>query len=280
MNRNTDTVMIAASMDDAGRRGIVYGIKTSEVCSRNLLIFSVYPEEDTTKQSKYDEEFNKFVSQICSKENFLNYRIVIGKGYLPEAAASYSLENPVSCAIFGIEPPSGFKPFYGVKFIKATKKMLCPFLTVKDDTPSTDLFKYIYIPISHKKEEKEKLIWAETFFKDKNISIKLIPAKAEEALAKNVINNHLSFACRQFESSKIPYEIIHGTKSSYNIDQEVIKMVNKNRDGIVVVMTTKHYGPEQEIFGPPELKTIINKENIPILCVNPRTDLHVMYSKV
>ncbi len=280
MTTNTDSVLIAASLDKAGRGAILYGIRTSKICYHNLFIFSVYPEEGVAAQEKYKVDFENFVTDICTKESFHDYQITIGKGYLPEAAATFATENPVRCAIFGIAPPSGFKPFYGVKFIKATKKLQCAFLTVKDDNPPADLLKYIYIPISHKKEEKEKLIWAEHFCKDKDIRLKLIPAKDEEPLAKAIIHNHLNFACRQFEAAGIPFEIIHGIKSSYKIDQETIQLAAENKDGMILVMATKHYGPEQDIFGPPELKTIINKDNIPVLCVNPRKDLHVLYSKV
>lgn len=280
MTKTTDSVLIAASLDEAGRGAIQYGIRTSRICYQNLFIYSVYPEGNEAQNIKYKTDFEAFVSEICIQERYPDYQITIGNGYLPEAATEFANEHNVNCVIFGILPPSGFKPFYGVKFIKATKKLLCPFLTVKDSNPPADLFKNLYIPISHKKEEKEKLIWAENFCKDKPITVRLIPAKDEEPLAKAVIQSHLNFACRQFEANKINYEIITGTKSSYKIDQEAIQIASKTRDGILLVMGTKHYGPEQDIFGPPELKTIINKDNIAVICINPRRDLHVMYSKV
>ncbi len=272
-------LLIAASMDDVGSGAILYGIKIAQITSTELVIFSVHPEGDGQSENLFETEFSTFTSKICGAKGFSSYKIEIGKGYLPEAATEYAIQINSRSVIFGLKPPSGFNPFYGVKFIKATKKLQCPFIVVQDNNPSQQLFENLYIPVSHKKEGKEKLIWAEAFCKDKPIKIKLVPAKAEEPLSKAIIQNHLNFACRQLEAANIPYEIIQGSKSSYKIDQEVIQIAAKNKDGMVVITATKHYGPEQEILGPPELKAITNKQMVPILCVNPRKDLHVLYSK-
>lgn len=266
-------------MDDSGKGAIKYGIKIAQITGEELILYSVYPEGNEGNDTLYETEFKNFVFDICSAQSFSNYRIITGKGYLPESASDYALQTNVMIVIFGLRPPTGFSPFFGVKFIKVTKKLHCPFLVVQDDEPSPQLFEHLYIPISHKKEGKEKLIWAETFCVDKPIKIKLVPAKSEEPLSKATILSHLNFACRQLEAENIPYEVIQGSKSSYKIDQEVIQIAAKNKDGIVLITTTKHYGPEQEILGPPELKAITNKEKVPILCINPRKDLHVLYSK-
>ena len=279
MIEHKEPILIAASMDDVGSGAILYGIKIAQITNSDLIIFSVYPEGSLEVENKYKTEFTTFTSNICASLGFSKFTIEIGKGYLPEAATEYTMAYSVRSVIFGLRPPTGFNPFYGVKFIKATKKLHCPFLVVQDHTPSQQLFENLYIPVSHKKEGKEKLIWAETFCQGKPIKIKLVPAKSEEPLSKAIIQNHLNFACRQLEAANIPYEIIHGSKSSYKIDQEVIEIAAKNKDGMVLITATKHYGPEQEILGPPELKAITNKEMVPILCINPRKDLHVLYSK-
>lgn len=279
MIKHKESILIAASMDDVGSGAILYGIKIAQITNTELVIFSVHPEGATQSDHSFETEFNTFTSNICGANNFISYKTEIGKGYLPEAATEYAIQIDAQSVIFGLRPPAGFNPFYGVKFIKATKKLQCPFLVVQDNNPSQQLFENLYIPVSHKKEGKEKLIWAETFCLDKPIKIKLVPAKAEEPLSKAIIQNHLNFACRQLEAANIPFEIIQGSKNSNKIDQEVIQIAAKNKDGMVVITATKHYGPEQEILGPPELKAITNKEMVPILCVNPRKDLHVLYSK-
>ncbi len=266
-------------MDDAGIGAIVYGIKISQLSNYALIIFSTNPEGKPESDQKYESDFKAFVEKTCSQHFFSNYTIEFGKGYLPEAVAEFTTRTEVVNVIFSMRPPSGFNPFYGVKFIKATKKIVVPFMVIQDNEPSTQLMEHLYIPISHKKEGKEKLIWAESFCKDKHIKIKLIPAKAIEPLSKATIQHNINFACRQFEANNIPYEIIKGTKSSYKIDQEAIQIAAKNRDGIVLITATKHYGPEQEIIGPPELNAIINSDKVPILCLNPRKDLHVIYAK-
>lgn len=266
-------------MDEVGRGAMHYGIRIAQLSKLEMVIFAVYPEEAAESENNFETEFKSFAAKECISQAFPNYKIEIGKGYLPEAATEFAIQTDTTSVIFGIKPHSGFNPFYGVKFIKATKKLQCPFLVVQDNKPSQQFLEHLYIPISHKKEGKEKLIWAETFCQGKPIKIKLVPAKSEEPLSKAIIQNHLNFACRQLETADIPYEIIQGSKNSYKIDQEVIQIAAKNKDGMVLITATKHYGPEQEILGPPELKAIINKEMVPILCINPRKDLHVLYSK-
>ena len=279
MTKHKQPLLIAALMDDAGIGALLYEIKIAQLSGYSLIIYTVYPEGKAGSGQKYEAEFKTFADEICNQHCFSSYTIEYGQGYLPESVSEFTSKTEVTNVIFSLRPPSGFNPFFGVKFIKATKKIHPPFLIIQDKEPSDNLLQNIYIPVSHKKEGKEKLIWAETFCKDKAIKIKLVPAKAEEPLSKATIQNHLNFACRQFDANNIQYEIIHGTKNSYKIDQEVIEIAAKNKDGMVLITTTKHYGPEQELIGPPELKAIINKEKVPVLCINPRKDLHVLYAK-
>lgn len=276
---NSNHILATASKDDVGRGSILYGIRASRAMNMPLVIFAVYPEGSGVENTAYKSSIESFIQEVCEKELFLNYKIHIANGTLVESAAEYATENKSATVIFGLHPPKGFSPFYGVKFIKATKALNTPFIVVQNEEPAARVFEYLYVPISHKKEGKEKLVWLESFCCNNNIKVKLVPAKTSDIASNIIVQNHLNFAIRQLETVGIPFEVIQGEQGIYKINQEAIQMAAQNKDGIVIITATKHYGPDQELLGPPELKSLINKEMVPVMCVNPRKDLTVVYSK-
>lgn len=276
MNNLKQNILVPVSFTEQDRTAIKHGIEIAKAFNKNLTLFAVSPNDVTSSTlSEVEKKLMKLVRTFSTSISpHINY--LIRKGSLMPALKETSDQIEAASIIMVMEKNSKLRFYRDVQFLKETKQLKMPFLMVQEKQPSQEQAKVIYLPIGFKKEEKEKLIWAAYFGRFNNSKIVVLKARESDSTAKARILAHILFAKKLFDQFNLNYEIIESKKSSFGIAKEAIQMANTNQQGIVVICTTKHYGPEEEIIGPPELKIIKNREQVPVFCVNPRTDLYVL----
>nr|MBP7369599.1 universal stress protein [Paludibacteraceae bacterium] len=62
---------------------------------------------------------------------------------------------------------------------------------------------------------------------------------------------------------------------SFKIDKEAIEKAVEMGAGLVIISASRDYGLDDILFGPKELH-LIRKSPVPLLLVNPRSDLYAL----
>lgn len=161
--------------------------------------------------------------------------------------------------------------FYHIlSLLKACRDLRIPYIFIKEAFSHVSLKTWL-IPISFLPEEKEKGVIAAAFGRRQESSFDLLVANdfgTRAALNANAIQTLLTkFA--------IPFRVTKGQKDSFSIQQEAVRRASQGEADAVILTASREYGLDDLIFGPPEQR-IIAKSRVPLLFLNPRSDLHVL----
>jgi len=148
------------------------------------------------------------------------------------------------------------------------------FLIGNNTSLKTD-YSNIILPIDHKKESKEKMIWASYFGRFNRSVIHLIPAKEKEDSFMKTIRNTLLFTKKMFSQFNFDYKILKSESTSKCIDEEAFTMQTTNESDLVILMTGKIQGVFLLRFNSRKIKHLLNSYANPILLINPMKDYYL-----
>ncbi len=160
--------------------------------------------------------------------------------------------------------------------LKLAMKSRIPFLFIQNSAPKEINFKNIVLPIDFQRQSKEKALWASYFSAFNQSIIHVLSATYKDEYYRSQSKNNLVFVERMFENLGTLYQKTNFEKAGFKIDRVAIEYAAKNNFGSVVILGTSDYNIDDMIFGPPELKLIQNPYQIPIIYLNPRSDLFVL----
>lgn len=147
-----------------------------------------------------------------------------------------------------------------------------PSIIIQSQTPIANCYKKIYIPINHKRETKEKMIWASYFGRFHNSQLILLKAHENTPKLVGKIQATIIFARKLFKQFTFEYKVIAGKSNSSGIQQEAFSLANEHKDGMVVIMTHPNNSLWERLMGPRILKPLRNPHHLPVMCITPRND--------
>jgi len=150
-----------------------------------------------------------------------------------------------------------------------------PSLLISKNTSSNTDYSNIILPIDHKKESKEKMIWASYFGRFNNAVIQLIPANEKEDIFMKTIRNTLLFTKKMFSQFIFEYKIHKTELSSKYIDEEAFKTSTTKESDLVVLMTGKAQGIFFLRYNSKKIRYFIKQYPNPILLINPMKDYYL-----
>ena len=122
--------------------------------------------------------------------------------------------------------------------------------------------------IDFRAENKEKLIWISFLSKFYTSKVYLFKPNTNEY----TIRNNLEFSKRFLQGRNIDFEIITG-KEKYNLTNESIEYAHEIKADLIIILLSKNINISKTLFGLKEQKYITNPYKVPVMCLNPRTDL-------
>lgn len=150
-----------------------------------------------------------------------------------------------------------------------------PSILVTEQTNPDCEYKNIIVPIDYKRESKEKMIWASYFGRFNNAIIHLIAPNEKSEGYLRTIKATLLFTKKMFEQFKFEYKIVKTECQSKNINREAIKFSKNLNSDLIVLMSNRNPGWLASYSGPTQLKSILKKEQNPILFINPLKDYYL-----
>ena len=226
-------------------------------------------EEETAR--KRMEETVEEIKKDLGEE--VRYFVHHGKIFKEISDYASKEENNVHFVVMGTHGMKGGQKFFGSWALRVVAGSSVPFIVVQDQPPEKDRYTDIVFPIDFKSENKEKLQWAIFLGKYLNSKIHLYKAPVMDKNLQKKLNVNLNFAIRFLIQNNIEYEIhtsAKGGSSSYH--KELLAFCKKISADLILITTTKHITKIDYIFGAKEQYLISNKEKIPVMCVNPKSN--------
>lgn len=167
-------------------------------------------------------------------------------------------------------------PLSGRAVLKNFAQSKTAFLVAQDPLRDPTSMCNVAVSIDFKKESKDKVIWSSYYprFGGARMHVLYYDYKDEFLHAKWYAN--MTQMHKMYSSLNISFEPhIIESKSTY-MDVNALRYAAANGYGLLIAVTTKEKDGLEFFVGVQEQRTIVNRERIPILFLNPREDLYVL----
>jgi nucleotide-binding universal stress UspA family protein len=264
-----DTIIVPWDFSEVAEYALQHAIKISTHLKNRIQLLHVIKAEKQMEEAKKD--LHKEVERLA-EEYQIDLDPVILVGNLFHEISDYASENNVSVVVMGTHGIKGMQKITGSYALKVIVGSKIPFITVQAPPSKKEVFKDVVFPLDYKKEGKQKVNWALFLAKYFDVKIHIItPTIKDKGLQKKTRIN-INFAEKIFENHGVDYDF-HTIDSSH-LGEETVKYAQNIDADLILIMTTGGIGITDYMLGAKEQYIIANEAKMPVMCVNPRTDLN------
>lgn len=219
------------------------------------------------KNSQLDEATQKLeeIAKKFMEDHQIEVIPKVIKGNLYKTIYNYGIETNAYISVMGTHGLKNVR-----KAMKVVKKFAkIPFILVQGPVINKEYGKLV-VPIDSNLKSRIKFRWVKYLnhlFESKTY---IITKEEKDSYKIKNLNNNLKFADKLLEQELIDYEVKR-LPSNSKYAEEIYSHANDVGGDIILVMTDQYKKFARDI------KTVKNSEyfeKIPIMCVNPRTDIY------
>ncbi|MBI9054746.1 MAG: universal stress protein [Bacteroidales bacterium] len=263
-----DTLLVPWDFTEVADAALQHAVKIAKKLNNHIKLIHVV--KSLKKGEEALEELNKDIEKLNSKYNVTLEPLVL-EGSLFHVISDYASENNVSMVVMGTHGIKGMQKFTGSYALKVIVGSKIPFIVVQEPPAKKDSFKDIVFPLDYRSEAKQKLQWALFLVKYFDVKINIIIPTIKDKSLNNKLMANVHFAEKILDKYDCDYELhkIEGSNSA----EESIAFAQKVDADMILIMTTKGIGITDYVLGAQEQYIIANTAKVPVMVVNPRTDL-------
>lgn len=219
------------------------------------------------KEAIRDEAFKKLeeIAKSFSEKHNIEVIPKVLKGNLYKTIYNYGIETHAYIAVMGTHGLKNVKK--AMKVVKKFSKI--PFILVQSPVRFGD-YERLVVPVDSNKKSRIKFHWVKYLNNLFECKVYIVAHNEKESFKVKDLNNNLKFADKLLEQELIDYEVKR-LNSSKNFASEVYNHANDVKGDLVLVMTDRYKKFAKDIKNS---KNIEDFKKIPIMCVNPRTDIY------
>lgn len=263
-----DTILVPWDFTEVTENALKHAVKISAYLKNRIQLIHIVKSDKQVEEAQ--EKINKDIEEL-SKKYQVQLEPVIKVGSLFHEISDYASNNSVSIVIMGTHGIKGVQKFTGSWALKTIVGSKVPFIVVQGPPSKTEIFKDVVFPMDYKKEAKQKVNWALFLAKYFDVKIHLITPTIKDKGLQRKTRMNVNFAERIFENHGVNYDI--QTIDTSHLGVETVEYAQKVDADIILIITTKDIGFTDYVLGAKEQYIIANNARIPVMCVNPRTDL-------
>lgn len=268
MNKYERKVLVPYDFTELSEDALQYAIQIARVINSSVELVHIAGTKNELKIAEV--ALNHMTrDELANIDVHVGYKIISGK-FIQEMNQLVS-SNHYEFAVIKTDGPKKMERYTGSRAMKIIAGSRIPFLVVQKKPSHTNISRIVF-PLDFRQETKEKLNWI--FFLSQFYEIKLslfLPNYKDKGLSKK-INNNLCFAQKILDRRKMEYQVQVATGDK-DFVFETIDFAEQIDADLILIMFNKDIGLKEYLLGPQEQAYIINRPKIPVMCVNPRTDL-------
>ncbi|MDF1573885.1 MAG: universal stress protein [Bacteroidales bacterium] len=272
MEHEKKSILVTWDFSAVSFSALKHALKMAHILKNSVILFHIVkdPSEEEAARKRMEETVEEIKKDLGET---VGYSVHHGKIFKEISDYASREENNVHFVVMGTHGMKGGQKLFGSWALRVIAGSSVPFIVVQDLPPEKDRYTDIVFPIDFKSENKEKLQWAIFLGKYLNSKIHLYKAPVMDKNLQKKVNVNLNFAIRFLIQNNIEYEIhTSSERGSGNFHKELLAFCKKISADLILITTTKHLTKVDYIFGAKEQYLISNKEKIPVMCVNPKSN--------
>jgi len=248
------------------RNALLHVIKLTD--NTPIILLNIVKKEKEVADAKV--ELEKAKTEIVETYN-VTVDVEVRVGSIFSTITDYANEVDALLVMMGTHGIKGMQKLTGSWALKVISTSSVPFIVVQGE-PKTDEYSSIVVPIDYRPENKQKLRWVNYLAENFNSKVHILEPNSSDPLISQKIKNNLQFAKKYFEGKEIDYEITKSmAKGSFA--KQTLDFARYINADIIAIVITKDLTINDYVFGADEQQIIANDLEIPVMCINPRSDL-------
>jgi nucleotide-binding universal stress UspA family protein len=258
------TILLPYDFTELSDYALQHGIQFAKMLDSDLTLLNIIKNLDD--EVTVTERLTKIAEETRKEYNILP-KVIVRPGKVSQAIKRIATNINAILVIMKTGGAKGIKKYTGSRAIKVMFGSKIPFIVVQAP-PKRNIIKHVIVPIDFRYENKEKLKWINFLVKVYKPNVSLFrPATTDYR-----IRNNLKFAMRFLEGRNINFELVHA-RGKKSFVEEAIEFSDFIDADLIVIMLSRRITIDKILFGLKDQKFISNNYKIPIMCLNPRTDL-------
>ena len=267
-NPNHD-ILVTYDFTDVAMDAVAHAVFFSKVLETGITLLHIVKKEDEV--SEMEEQLQIDAKKVNEIYNIMP-STVVRAGTIFKTINDVAHELGCMMVVMGTHGMKGLQKLTGSWALKVIVGSKVPFLVVQGPPRlNADMGKVVF-PVDFKTENKEKLKWAQFMSNYFGSKVFLFSATSKDGVVEARTKANLVFSKAFLEEKNVNYELILSPETS-TFSQETIDFAeNKNAD-MIIITTTRDIAFHDYMLAAHEQFLIANSAKIPVLVINPRTDL-------
>lgn len=268
MKTQKNKILVPYDFTEVADNAVKHAIKICNILNADLCLLHIVKKD--SQISEYEEKLKETCDAI-NKEYGIQPIPIIRDGTIFKTINHVVSDLDSILVVMGTHGMKGLQKLTGSWALKVIVGSKIPYLVIQEPPTYEDLLKIVY-PVDFKTENKEKLKWVEFLAKMFNVKVYLFTSTNKEGIVDSRTKANLVFNKKFLEDKGIDFEIAMAEdKTSFS--QETINYAESINAGMIMIMTTRDIAFHDYMLGAYEQYIIANSAKIPVLVINPRTDL-------
>ncbi|MCU4163128.1 universal stress protein [Carboxylicivirga caseinilyticus] len=268
METSKNTILIPFDFTEVADIAVQHAIKVSKKLDADILLLHIVKKD--TLIAEQEKQLKESAEKISSKWGTLP-KTLVKEGTIFKTINEVVEDLNCILVVMGTHGMKGLQKLTGSWALKVIVGSQVPYLVVQTP-PKHDEYAKVVFPVDYKTENKEKLKWVDFINKMFNSKTFIYANASKEGILDSRTKANVVFSKRFMEEKEIDYELVLSEGES-SFSQETIQYAEKIEADMVLIMTTRDISFHDYVLGAYEQYIIANNAQIPVLVINPRTDL-------
>ncbi len=268
MDTPKNTILIPYDFTVVADNAVQHAIKISKELDANIHLLHI---------AKKEEQISELEAKIAERAK----EIESNWGVLPQVSVKEGtifktinlVVDELNCilVVMGTHGMKGLQKLTGSWALKVIVGSKVPYLVVQS-APKREDYQKIVFPIDYKSENKEKLKWVQFMYQFSKPKVYIYASATKEGIIDSRTKANVVFCKKYLDEKGVDYELVL-SEGDASFSQETIQFSEKIDADLVLVMTTRDIAFHDYVLGAYEQYIIANSAKMPVLVINPRTDL-------
>lgn len=262
------SILVPYDFTDVAHNAAAHAANLSAVLNTNITLLHI-----VKKDSERDDASSKLKEEAAriGKKLKVDIQSLVKEGSIFKTINEVSEELESAMVVMGTHGMKGLQKLTGSWALKVIVGSRVPFLVVQEPPQKNDYTKIVF-PVDFKSENKEKLRWAEYMSRFFQTKVFLFSSTSKDGGVDGKTKANVVFCKNFLEEKNIDYELILA-KHKNSFSQETIDFAKENNADLIIIMTTRDIAFHDYVLGAQEQYIIANSAKVPVMVINPRTDL-------
>ena len=263
---NINKILVASDFSSVSDTAIDHALKLASATTAEIYVLHVAREQADVNTAKIKLE--KQISERNST-NITTHALVKIGNFISEIGNSAE-EIGAQLIVMGTHGPKGLiQTVTGGDAMKVVSHSQKPFIVVQDKGIKDTGYDNIVVPLDMTEDSKQKLDEVADIAKYFNSKVHIIAKYEKDKSLYAKLKNNVIFAKKYFSDKGVAFSIVISEPKA-DFEKEIITYAKENDADLIAIINSLKWNIFGSLFASRREEQIItNKEQIPVLCVNP-----------